>query len=412
MLSQADPRALYYANQFVFKSTDGGAVVDAHQRRPDPARSRASRRTSTRRRRPDDRNGKRGVVYTIAPSPLLVPMVWIGTDDGLIKVTIERRQGVDGRDAAGDDVVEPRHHHRGVALRLQHARTPAWTATSSGLRALHLPHPGHGEDVAGASPTGLPADGYVHVVREDPERQGLLFAGTERGAFVSFDDGDHWQPLQLNLPVTSVRDFQVYDGDLIVATHGRGFWVIDDIGALRQADATCAQADAYLFKPRDTVARTTRAATTARPSRRTSPRRRTRPRARTSTTGLEADASGPVTLEILDADGRGLHTFSSEYTPRTGRRVRVAGGGIPNTSALWRQPPEPFSNAPGCTAPCGTPRRAEGGSAVVRRAGGATPAGDVPGEFTARLTVNGETYKQTFSVRPDPRGVQEWRESS
>ena len=93
----------------------------------------------------------------------------------------------------------------------------------------------------------------MHVVKEDPERRGLLFAGTERGAFVSFDDGDNWQPLQLNLPVTSVRDFEIYGNDLIVATHGRGFWVIDDISPLRQINATVLAADAYLFKPADAI---------------------------------------------------------------------------------------------------------------------------------------------------------------
>src|SRR5206468_7914915 len=101
---------------------------------------------------------------------------------------------------------------------------------------------------------GLPRGQYVHVVKEDPTRRGLLFAGTERGAYISFNDGDNWQPLQLNLPVTSVRDFQIYNDDLIVATHGRGFWVIDDIAPLRQITPSILTADAYLFKPSDAIA--------------------------------------------------------------------------------------------------------------------------------------------------------------
>src|SRR5262249_28791829 len=100
---------------------------------------------------------------------------------------------------------------------------------------------------------GLPAGVYVHAVKDDQKRQGLLFAGTERGAFMSLNDGDTWEPLQLNLPVTSVRDFEIYENDLIVATHGRGFWVIDDISPLRQVNDAVLKADAFLFKPADAI---------------------------------------------------------------------------------------------------------------------------------------------------------------
>ena len=121
-----------------------------------------------------------------------------------------------------------------------------------GLRAAHLSHARPGK-LAGDFAWSA-AGGYVHVVKEDPVRRGLLFAGTERGVFVSFDDGDNWQSLQLNLPVTSMRDFELYGNDLIVATHGRGFWVIDDISPLRQASDEIANRDAYLFKPADAIA--------------------------------------------------------------------------------------------------------------------------------------------------------------
>ena len=131
---------------------------------------------------------------------------------------------------------------------------------------------------------GLPAGVYVHVVKEDPMRRGLLFAGTERGVFVSFDDGDTWQSLQLNLPVTSMRDFEIYGNDLIVATHGRGFWVIDDISPLRQINDAVASADALSVQAGRRDRRAARAATTARRRRRTSRRRRIRRTARTSTT--------------------------------------------------------------------------------------------------------------------------------
>src|SRR5204863_9576567 len=98
-----------------------------------------------------------------------------------------------------------------------------------------------------------PAGAYVHVVNEDPGRRGLLFAGTERAAFLSFDDGYSWQSLQLNLPTTSVRDFEIYGNDLIVGTHGRGFWVIDDISPLRQINDEVTRVDVFLFKPADAI---------------------------------------------------------------------------------------------------------------------------------------------------------------
>ena len=100
---------------------------------------------------------------------------------------------------------------------------------------------------------GLPAGVYVQTVKGRSERRGLLFAGTERSVFVSFDDGDHWQPLQLNLPPASMRDLAVHGDDLIVATHGRGFWVLDDITALRQIDNDVARANAYLFRPAEAI---------------------------------------------------------------------------------------------------------------------------------------------------------------
>src|SRR5437870_12376572 len=99
----------------------------------------------------------------------------------------------------------------------------------------------------------LPKGIYVQTVKEDSQRRGLLFAGTERALFVSFDDGDHWQSLQLNLPPASMRDFSIHDDDLIVATHGRGFWVLDDITALRQITDEIARAEAFLFRPAEAI---------------------------------------------------------------------------------------------------------------------------------------------------------------
>ncbi len=263
----------------------------------------------------------------------------------------------------------------------------------------------------------------MHVVKEDPLRQGLLFAGTERGAFVSFDDGDHWQPLQQNLPVTSVRDFAVYDNDLIVATHGRGFWSIDDIGPLRQISETVGAADVWLFKPSDAV-------DWNQGGDNGTPLQKDEPQAPNPPDGAAIDyyikTATPVTLEIVDAAGNVVATFNSEAPPAApgGRGGRGAiAGRIPNTSPLWRTVPPAFSGAAGMHRVYWAPRTGRGGfggggGRAGRGAVGAAAAAGAPGRggrgggrgttetagtYTARLTAGGKTLTQTFDIKPDPR---------
>ena len=169
---------------------------------------------------------------------------------------------------------------------------------------------------------GLPAGVYVHVVEEDPMRRGLLFAGTERGVYVSFDDGDSWRSLQLNLPATSMRDIEIPVYDPIAATHGRGFWVLDDVSVLRQVNDSVATSSAYLFKPADAV-NVIQAATTAHQRRKTKRRRRTPERRR----------------HRLLLEERGVGTGDARHSRRKRRddpflhqratwRARECGGGI------------------------------------------------------------------------------------
>jgi photosystem II stability/assembly factor-like uncharacterized protein len=397
VFSKADPRALYYANQFLFKTTDGARTwsqISADLTRLEPGvppnlDAVAAAHTG--------RNGKRGVIYTIAPSPLLVPMVWIGTDDGSIQVTSN-----DGRS-------------------WQNVTPPAMTAWSrvTMMEASHFDF-----NVAYASvdrhqlqdfepyiyrtrdmgktwqriTTGLPAGVYVHTVKEDPMRQGLLFAGTERGAFISLDDGDQWQPLQLNLPVTSIRDFEIYGNDLIVGTHGRGIWVIDDISPVRQLNDTILRSEAHLFKPADAVAYI-QGDDNGTPLQKDEPQAANPPDGATIDYYLRTAAAGPVTLEILDASGASLRTFTS--APGAGTQPAPTGR-IPNTSPLWRTPPEPFSASAGLHRVVWVPVAAGGRGA--RGGGGGFGGGGAPrltGRFTAKLTVNGQSYTQTFEVTPE-----------
>ena len=250
--------------------------------------------------------------------------------------------------------------------------------------------------------TGLPAGVYVHTVKEDPVRAGLLFAGTERGAFVSWDAGDHWQPLQLDLPPTSVRDFAIHDGDLIVATHGRGVWVIDDISPLRQVSDAVLAADAYLFKPADAI-NVMQGGDDGTPLQKDEPQAPNPPSGAVIDYYLKSAASGPVTLEILDATGAVLRTYSSAPAPEApGARGGPGGsGGIPRVSPLWQSTPEAFSAAAGVHRVVWrpVPPSAAGGGGGFRRG----PVRLLTGTFTAKLTVNGQSYTQPFTVRPDPR---------
>ena len=169
---------------------------------------------------------------------------------------------------------------------------------------------------------------------------------------MSFDDGDNWQSLQLNLPTTSVRDFEVYGNDLVVGTHGRGFWVIDDIGPLRQITDTVARADAYLFKPADAV-NVLQGSDNGTPTQKDEPQAANPPNGASIDYYLKTAATGPVTIEIQDAAGACLALFASDPASApacagaaAGRGAafgRGGGTGIPNTSALWRPAPVPFA---------------------------------------------------------------------
>ena len=403
VFSPADPHALYYGAQFLFRTTDGARTWkqvsgDLTRALPGvPGNLDAAAAADTQQ------NGQRGVIYAIAPSALHSQLVWIGTDDGVIQVTTDDC-------ATWHDVTPPQLSAWSRVTAVEASHFDGDTAYASVDRHQledFEPYIYRTRD-RGRSwqriTNGLPAGVYVHVVKEDPMRRGLLFAGTERGAFVSFDDGDRWQPLQLNLPVTSVRDFQVYQNDLIVATHGRGFWVVDDISPLRQVGAVATSEAFWLFQPADAIDYIAG-------SDNGTPFQKDEPQAENAPDGayiyyyLKDGVTAPVTLEILDAQGTILHTFSSAPEaagPRPGNR-----GGIPNTTALWREPPAPFSAAAGLHRAAWTPvteaRRGGGG----RRGGPQDSVTTLPGTFTARLTVDGKSQSRTFRVSPDPRIAKE-----
>ncbi len=406
VISRADPRAMYYSNQFVFKTTDGArnwTQISGDLTRPAPgvpSTLDAAAAADT------DRNGNRGVVYTLSPSPLLVPMVWAGTDDGLVHVTTN-----DGKSWQNVTPSVLTAWSRVTTVEASHFDFNAAYASVDRHQLQDFePYVYRTRDMGKTwqrISNGLPAGVYVHVVKEDPKRQGLLVAGTERGAFVSLDDGDSWQPLQLNMPATSVRDFEFYENDLVVATHGRGFWVIDDISPLRQVNNAVLTADAHLFKPADAI-NVLQGGDNGTPLQKDEPQALNPPNGAMIDFYLRSAATGTLTLEILDAAGTSVRTFSTDASSQPAAQGgRGGGGGIPNTSPLWRTPPEPFSASAGMhrvvwdAVPV-----VPGGGRGGRGGGGGGRGGGAPkltGTFTAKLTVNGKSYTQMFAVRADPR---------
>ena len=241
--------------------------------------------------------------------------------------------------------------------------------------------------------TGLPRDGYVHFVKEDPKRRGLLFAGTERSVFVSFDDGDHWQSLQLNLPVTSVRDIEIHGDDAVLATHGRGFWVLDDIGSLRQLTAATAQSNVVLFKPTDALA-VVQGGDNGTPWQKDEPQAENAPVGAVIDYYLKSAATGPVTIDILDASGKVVRSYSSAtIAPEVTAPQTI--------SALWVRPPAVVQTSAGMHRWIWDLREtpAPGG----RGGGFGRQQPMLTGTFTVRLTANGQTLTQPVIVKPDPR---------
>jgi photosystem II stability/assembly factor-like uncharacterized protein len=248
MFSPADPHTLLFAGNTLWKTTDGGnrwTQISPDLTRKDsivPASVGVYATTpSARARHP-------GVIYALAPSPVSAGTIWAGTDDGLIHVTHDG--GSTWTDVTPPDLVP---WAKVSIMDAGHADSLTAYAAINTIRIDdHRPHIYRTHD-GGRTwvhiTTGIPDGGIVNVVREDPVRRGLLFAGTEQTVYVSFDDGDHWQSLRLNLPPTSIRDLIIKDDDVAVGTHGRSFWILDNITPLRQLADSVARADAFLYAP-------------------------------------------------------------------------------------------------------------------------------------------------------------------
>ncbi|MDE2110366.1 MAG: hypothetical protein KGJ79_04420 [Alphaproteobacteria bacterium] len=390
--SKRDKKVLYFANQRLFRTADGGN----HWTPISPDLTRADAGIPSNLDAPtaadDEHLGKdRGVIYTIAPSPLRAEALWVGTDDGLVWRTDDG--GAHWRNVT-PKALTPWSKIGGIALSHFSAKV-AYLAVDRHRLDDDTPYIYRTSDGGKnwtAITAGIPKDSFVNVVREDPQHKGLLYAGTEKGMYVSFDDGDHWQSLQQNLPMTSVRDIDVHGDDLVIATHGRGFWIMDDITALRQMNAVAA-GGSVLFKPAVTYR--------VRPTRFTgTPMPKDELMAENPPFGAIIDyalpnkMSGAVTLTVLDARNREVRRFSSTD------KVKVTDPATFKFAPEWVPAPATLSVTPGMHRFVWDLRYAAPASSKPSQADGVWAP---PGRYTVALGVDGHSYRQTLVVKADPR---------
>ena len=402
MFSPVDPHILYFASSVLFKTTNGGhswQEISPDLTRPDPGVP-ASLNTFLD---DDPAKGKhRGVIYSLAPSPKDVNLLWAGTDDGLVHVTHDG--GKTWKNVSPPDLTDWSKISQIDAghFDLQTAYISVNRFRLDDLHALiYRTHDG-GKTWKKIT-AGLPDDAAVNAVREDPKRPGLLFASTERAMWVSFDDGDHWHSLQQNLPYTSMRDFVIHGDDLVLGTHGRSFWILDNITPLRQIHEADA-AQNKLFQPQlaTRIQRSTNPDTPLPPE---TPMGQNPPEG-AMIDYLLKDSAKLVAVEILDPAGKLIRRHASDDKPEPFdpkdinvptywvRQERI----LPATPGMHRwvwdlrfpRPKTYESDYPISAIPHDTPTAPLGPPVV-------------PGEYTVRLTIDGAAQTQKLRVRMDPR---------
>ncbi len=404
LFSPLEPHTLFFAQNVVWRTRDGGSRWT--QISPDLTRTNWEIPASVGvyRGTPAAKPTQRGVVYTLAPSYVDPHTIWAGTDDGLIHVT--RDGGAHWTDVtpkvltpwAKVSIIDAGRRDAATAyaavntLRLDDLTPHIFRTHDGGMHWAHITH-------------GIPDGETVNAVREDPKRKGLLYATTERTVYASLDDGDHWFSLRNNLPVTSIRDIVVKENDLVIGTHGRGFWILDDVTPLRQATPAIAATKLHLFAPADAwrVRWSTNTDTPLPPD---EPTGENPPDGAIVDYWLKANATAAVTLDIVDGTGRVVRHYASTDTALT-----IADQG--NTPAYWMRPTRILDASAGLHRfvwdvhsgpPAGTSSFSYPMSAVPHNTA-PEPEGPwaPPGRYTVRLSVDGTSVTQPLRVRMDPR---------
>ncbi len=406
IFSRQEPHTLYFAANVLFKTTDEGNSWQVIS--PDLTREsyEIPLNLGTFAASDPEKGKHRGVIYAVAPSYKEANTIWAGTDDGLIHIT--RDGGKSWQNVTPPQlkpwskvsVIEASHFDAGTAyaainsFRLDDLRAHIYRTRDYGKAWTEITR-------------GIPDGGASNVVREDPVKKGLLFAGTEGSVYISFNDGDDWQPLQLNLPHTSMRDLTIHGDDLIVGTHGRSFWILDDITPLRQINTEVAKANVHLFAPQEAIRfRWNRNTDTPLPPE--VPAGKNPPDGATIDYSFGSASTKPVMLEILDEQQHLVRRYSSADKPEPMEKIAAehpipmywvrSEQILPAQAGMHRfvwdlhyAPPDSLEHEYPISAILhDTPKYPLGTWAL-------------PGKYTVKLTVDGKNYTQPLVVKMDPR---------
>jgi photosystem II stability/assembly factor-like uncharacterized protein len=433
LFSPHDPNTLYAAGDHLFRSTNEGQSWEMMS--PDLTRNDKSKQGPTGGPITKDNTSVEyyDTIFTVAESPVTKGVIWTGSDDGLVQVTRDNGRTWSNVTPKGIpewiqiNSLDASPHEAGAAY-------VAATAYKSDDFKPYLYRTADYGRTWKKIDAGIPDGAFTRVIREDPARRGLLYAGTETGMYVSFDDGERWQPFQLNLPYVPITDLAVHkrEKDLVVATQGRSFWILDDLSVLHQlTDAQRAGGgETVLLKPEDAY-RMPGAGGFALPA--------------TATVGanpapgvvvyyyLKSRPASDVTIEFIDPAGRSVQKFTAKAPPRptptlTGGTAGLPGASTAPGSAQVQQPPEMPATPSGEESSEFTGRRGGGGPprvsteaglnrfvwdmryaeatrfpGMILWAGGTNGPRAVPGAYQVRLTADGQTYTQSFQINKDPR---------
>ncbi|MFL5585428.1 MAG: glycoside hydrolase [Gemmatimonadaceae bacterium] len=402
IFSPVDPHTLYFAGNVLFKTTSGGHSWEVIS--PDLTRQNYDVPGSYGIFTNGDlsRARNRGVIYTVAPSFRNVNTIWTGSDDGVIHLT---RDGGKTWTNVTPPTLTP--WSKVSLMEASHFDDESAYAAINRFKLddlnPHIYRTHDGGKTWKEIVNGIPSDEVVNTVREDPVRRGLLFAGTERAVYFSLDDGENWQSLRRNMPATSVRDLVVHDDDIVVGTHGRSFWILDDMSPLRQLEPKTV-AGTFLFRPKLTY-RFRRNKNTDTPLPPEEPAGKNPPDGAIINYRLGSDVRTPVVLEIADNVGNIVRRFSSA-DPVDTLETNL------NVPTYWLRPPSRLSSAPGMHRFVWDlhypPPKVLAHEYPISAIFGDTPRyplgpAVLPGTYTVRLSVNGQTYTQPLIIKMDPR---------
>ncbi len=400
LFSPIDPKTLFFAGNVLFKTRDGGNSWSVLS--PDLSREAWDIPASVGIYTNDQmkKMPRRGVIYTVAPSFKDSNTIWCGTDDGLIHVT--RNGGQTWTNVTPPSIsswskvslMEASHFDVNTAyaavnrIRLDDLKAHIYKTTDGGKTWKEITN-------------GLPDD-PINAVREDPKRKGLLYAGSETAVHVSFDDGEHWQSLRLNMPATSIRDLVIKDDDIVVGTHGRSFWILDDITPLRQLNNTLSTQPVVLYKPQQAW-RIRWGMYTDTPVPQEEPAGENPPDGAVINYYLKEKTGGELKLEIVDAKGQVVRTYSTNDKPYTKSQD--------NVPDYWVRPQQILSGEPGAHRFMWdlryTPLNVEPSYPISAVYKNTVPSPSsplvMPGEYKVRLITAGTTVEQPLNVVMDPR---------